>query len=68
MSSVDGITLLVRKGNKGMASRDRRSGDERRRVIERRLVNDFTRQGAQRRKILDRRCGIDRRQIVEGTA
>ena len=46
-----------------MEEKERRSGNKRRIVIERRLVNDPTYQGSQRRKILDRRCGIDRRQI-----
>ena len=46
-----------------MDNKERREGWERRIEIERRLVNDPTYQGPQRRKILDRRCGIDRRDI-----
>ena len=46
-----------------MERKERRSGMERRVVIERRLVNDPTYHEAQKREILDRRCGIDRRQI-----
>lgn len=46
-----------------MEHKRRRSGMERRVVIERRLVNDLTYHSPRRRKILDRRCGIDRRQI-----
>jgi hypothetical protein len=42
-----------------------RENQERRIEIERRLVNDPTYHGPQRRKILDRRCGIDQRQIFE---
>ncbi len=46
-----------------MKQKERRAGNDRRVVIERRLVNDPTHQGPRQRKILDRRCGIDRRQI-----
>jgi len=47
-----------------MDRNERREGRERRINFERRLVNDPTYHGPQRRKILDRRCGIDRRQII----
>jgi hypothetical protein len=43
---------------------ENREKQERRIEIERRLVNDPTYHGPQRRKILDRRCGIDQRQIL----
>jgi len=46
-----------------MGQKQRRENMERRAIIERRLENDPTFYGPQRRKILDRRCGIDRRQI-----
>ena len=51
------------KGGDFMEQKQHRKNMERRVVIERRLVNDPTFYGPQRRKILDRRCGIDRRQI-----
>ena len=47
-----------------MERKKHRLGNERRVIIERRLVNDLTYNGTQQRKILDRRCGIDRRQIL----
>jgi hypothetical protein len=51
-------------GGNFMDSKERREGIKRRVEIERRLVNDPTYHGPQRRRILDRRCGIDRRQIL----